>query len=480
VSERSPSTLAALATVLGEDARVLGDGSVTVTSVSHESQAIAPGSSTLFACLRGEHHDGHHYAADAVAHGARALLVDHPLPILQPTAQLVVADTRRAVGPLAARVYGQPADDMTTVGITGTNGKTTTSHLLATILRAAGRSTAVFGTLSGARTTPEAPELQQRLADARDHGDEAVVMEVSSHALALHRVDGTRFDAALFTNLGEDHLDLHGTAEEYFRAKARLFRAAFTDVGVINADDAHGQLLLDVGGIDMVAYSRGEVSDVQVGAGAHSFTWRGRRVDVAIGGGFNVMNSLAAATTAAVLGIDEDTIVDGLTDAEPVPGRFERVLGVEDRGVAVVVDYAHTPDGLAEVLAAGRAVLRGGRLIVVFGAGGDRDHAKRPHMGAVAARLADRVVVTSDNPRSEDPEAIIAEIVAGMPTDGSAVVEIEARRDAAIGAAIRGARPGDLVIIAGKGHETSQTIGDATIEFDDRVVARRVLGGDAA
>ena len=460
-------------------ARLVGDGGVGVRGMTHDSRQVEPG--MLFACVRGERHDGHRFADRAVAAGASALLVDHTLDV--PVPQVVVDDTRLAMGPAAARAYGDPSSALLIVGITGTNGKTTTTHLLASILRASGRRTGVIGTLSGGHTTPEAPELQARLAEFRDDGDTAVVMEVSSHALALHRVDGTRFSAAVFTNLGTDHLDLHLTVEEYFRAKASLFAPALSAVGVTNLDDAHGRLLFDAAPIEMVGYSLADADDVEIGVAAHAFTWRGERLQVGLGGAFNVMNTLAAATTAASLGIDVATIAAGLADVEAVPGRFERVDTVTGaaraRGIDVIVDYAHTPDGLEQLIAAARRVDPDGRVLLVFGCGGDRDHAKRPQMGSVAVRLADWVAVTSDNPRSEPPLAIIDDVLHGMLPAERANVVIEPDRRSAIGLALQAARAGDLVLVAGKGHETTQTIGDEVVEFDDRAVVRQLLERDS-
>jgi UDP-N-acetylmuramoyl-L-alanyl-D-glutamate--2,6-diaminopimelate ligase len=455
---------------------ITGDASARVSAMTHDSRLVAPGH--LFACVRGEHHDGHRYAAGAVRDGATALLVDHVVDVGRSVGQLVVTDTRRAMGPVASGVYRYPSRTLRVVGITGTNGKTTTCALLAAILRHAGQPTTVIGTLSGTKTTPEAPELQARLAAARDAGDRAVVMEASSHALALHRVDGTHFAAAVFTNLGADHLDLHGTPEAYFRAKARLFTPELATIGVTNVDDAHGRLLFDASPIEMVPYSMDDAADVVVTSDRHELTWRGVRLVVGFGGRFNVANTLAAATTAAVLGIAPDVVAGGLAGAGAVPGRFERVIPSrgDGGGVVAIVDYAHTPEGLAEVIGSARAVAAG-RVIVVFGAGGDRDHPKRPQMGAVVAELADVAVVTSDNPRSEDPAAIISAVLRGIE-DQSAVI-VEPDRAAAIGAAVALARPGDVVVVAGKGHETTQTVGDAVLEFDDREVVRRALDASA-
>ncbi len=449
---------------------VVGDPNVDVTDVVLDSRAVTPGA--LFACLVGEHADGHTFASAAVDAGARSLLVDHVLDLAVP--QLVADDTRAALGPLAATFNGNPSHDLTAVGITGTNGKTTTAHMLAHVLSSGGLEVGVHGTLSGVRTTPEAPELQARLAAERDAGKQAVVMEVSSHALALHRVDGTRFAAAVFTNLGRDHLDLHGSVEEYFRAKARLFMPDLSRLGVVNVDDTYGRLLHDAATIDMVPYSLDDATDVDVGVDQHRFRWRGHQVVVALGGSFNVMNTLAALTAATVLGLDAGTAAASLAELPPVPGRFEVVSGPE-QNFTVVVDYAHTPDGLERLLESARSVAGSGRVLVVFGCGGDRDREKRPMMGAVAAEGADRVFVTSDNPRDEDPGAIIAAVVAGIAPGYGDRVAIEPDRRAAIATALGEARSGDVVVIAGKGHEATQTIGATALPFDDRVVARDLL-----
>lgn len=441
-----------------------------ITAVEYDSRAVGPGS--LFCCLPGATADGHDFAAAAVDAGAVALVVERPVPLDVP--QVVAADARSAMGHLAAALAGHPCRDLAMVGVTGTNGKTTTTHLIASILSAAGRPTGIIGTLSGVHTTPESPDLQRRLAEMRDGGDTAVAMEVSSHALALHRVAGCSFDVGVFTNLGRDHLDFHGTIERYFAAKAALFTPELCALGVVNADDVHGRLLIDTAPIPIVPFSADELTDVEVTASGHSYTWRGQAVSVRMGAHFNVMNSLAAATAATALGLDPDVVAAGLRDARPVPGRFEAV----DAGqpFAVVVDYAHTPDGLREVLSTARQVADGARVLVVFGCGGDRDREKRPEMGRVAAAAADTVVVTSDNPRSEDPEAIIASILSGVTDDyRDTVVVVEVDRRRAIDTALRAARPGDVVVIAGKGHETSQTIGATVVPFDDRAVARSLL-----
>ncbi len=462
---------------------------VDIRSVVHDSRSVTPGS--LYACLRGEHFDGHRFAADAVRAGATAVLTDHyldeldELPGGESIVQVVVDDTRLRLGPIAAEIGGHPSRALATVGITGTNGKTTTAALMASIFEAAGERCGVVGTLHGTRTTPEAPELQSVLRGFLDDGKTAAVLEVSSHALEMHRVDGTVFDAVVFTNLGHDHLDLHGSQEAYFRAKARLFDPVFAEVGVINVDDPYGRLIADTSAsdrpgheFDVVTYSMADISDVEVTAASHRYVWRGRQVDVPMGGDFNVANSLGALTTAAQLGIDLDVAIAGVARLAAVPGRFE-VIDTDAsrrRQVTVVVDYAHTPDGLARVLEAARAVVApGASLTVVFGCGGNRDRAKRPEMGAVASRSADRVVVTSDNPRDEAPEDIIAEIVDGIDRSATSEVVSLVDRRAAIADAISSARAGDVVVIAGKGHETTQEFAGRVVDFDDRAVAREML-----
>jgi UDP-N-acetylmuramoyl-L-alanyl-D-glutamate--2,6-diaminopimelate ligase len=445
-----------------------------LAAVVHDSRAVADGA--LFCCVRGSKIDGHELAPAAVEAGAAALLVDHELPLDVP--QLVVADVRAALGPVAAAFWDHPSRHLTVLGVTGTAGKTTLTHLLAAILAAAGRRCGVVGTLSGARTTPEAPELQALLADHRRRGDDAVAMEVSSHGLELHRVDATRFAVAVFTNLSQEHLDFHGTMDAYFAAKARLFTPAFTDRAVICVDDPWGRrLLADVEGRGDVAvhpYGIDDACDIRLTPAGASFRWRGHEVRLPLAGRFNVANAVGAATSAAVLGLAPAVIARGLSSAAPVPGRFE----VVDAGqpFTVVVDYSHKPDALEQALVAARELVTGdGELTVVFGAGGDRDSAKRPMMGEVAARLADLVVLTSDNPRSEDPAAILADIAAGMPAGAAPGVRTEPDRRRAIALAVGAVRPGGVVVIAGKGHETTQTVGDTILPFDDRVVAREAL-----
>jgi UDP-N-acetylmuramoyl-L-alanyl-D-glutamate--2,6-diaminopimelate ligase len=390
-----------------------------------------------------------------------------------PVPQVVVSAVRPALGPLADAFHDHPSSRLRVVGVTGTNGKTTTTQLLAAIFEAQGWPTETIGTLTGIRTTPEAPVLQATLADLYDRGVAAVAMEVSSHALDQYRVDAVHFAAATFTNLTQDHLDYHHTMEEYFAAKARLFEPGRVGLAVVNADDAWGRRLLEsLARQPMTAmpYSFDDVSDLRLTPEGSIFRWGGVEISLRLGGRFNVYNALAAATTARELGVTGRAVADGLANLRSVRGRFEPV----DAGqpFTVLIDYAHTPDGLEQALSAARE-LATGRLVVVFGAGGDRDHAKRPLMGAVANRLADLAVLTSDNPRTEDPELIIADVSAGATDPGRLVVESDRAR--AIATALALAEAGDVVVIAGKGHETGQEIGGRVIPFDDADVARSAL-----
>lgn len=453
---------------------VAGSGDAIVNAITHDSRRVERGS--MFCCVRGVQRDGHDFASAAIERGASALLVDHRLDGVGEVAQIVVGNVRSEIGPLASALFGHPSRKLSVVGITGTNGKTTTAQLLGSILRASGTSTDILGTLTGALTTPEPADLQRTLAERHANYVRSVVMEVSSHALSLDRVRGTSFALAIFTNLGRDHLDFHGTQEAYFEAKARLFEPDLSRIAVVNIDDQFGRRLLDRASTPIVPFSMDDVSDAEVSAIAHSYAWRGVTVKVAIGGSVNVMNSLAAATAARELGVDVDAIVEGLRVAPVVPGRFEHVDAGQD--FVVLVDFAHTPEGLGEMLRSVRQATTNGRVIVVFGCGGDRDKMKRPIMGETAALLADAVIVTSDNPRSEDPEAIIASVVAGVPDHlRHRLFGTEPDRRAAISLAFRHARRGDVVVIAGKGHEHSQSIGSEIIDFDDRVVARDLLEG---
>jgi UDP-N-acetylmuramoyl-L-alanyl-D-glutamate--2,6-diaminopimelate ligase len=396
---------------------------------------------------------------------------------------------------LAAAFYGHPSRDLLMIGVTGTNGKTTVTQLLGDLLTSAGRPTNVLGTLSGTRTTPESTELQRVLAGVRERQKwdglhHAVAMEVSSHAMAQARVEGIHFDVAVFTNLSHDHLDYHGTMEEYFEAKAMLFTSSRALRGVVNADDAWGRRLLERSRIPMVAVRHADASDIVLRPGSTEFTWRGHRIVTPLTGSVNVDNALLAAETALVLELEPGEVAEALAHLSPVPGRLQVIAapsggaGDNDTGAreatsppfTVIVDYAHTPAGLEVVLGEARSIVPEGRVLTVFGCGGNRDRAKRPVMGGAAERLSDLAYVTSDNPRDEDPSAIIDEVLGGIPggRDNPRVV-VEPDRRVAIRRALDAAQPGDVVVIAGKGHETYQEIAGRRLPFDDADEARRAL-----
>src|SRR4051794_10106126 len=455
------------------------EADVEITGLALDNRRVVEG--TLFFCVPGFTRDGHDFAPDAVARGAAALVVERPLGLGLP--EVRVESVRAAMAPIAARFHGDPTARLDMVGITGTNGKTTTAFLVRELLQGAGRATALLGTVKSviggveaplARTTPEAVDLQAAFAQMLGAGDVACAMEGSSHALELHRAAAIHWDVAIFTNLSRDHLDFHPTMEDYYVAKRRLFEAA-PRVSVVNVDDEYGRRLaaeLD-GDVITTALEREadlRATDLRMTMSGAEFTAGGLRLRSPLPGRFNVHNLLAAVAAARALGVDDATIERALRQAAPVPGRFEPVD--EGQGFAVLVDYAHTPDSLDNVLRAARELTHG-RVIITFGAGGDRDRGKRPLMGAIAARLADEVVVTSDNPRSEDPEAIVAEIVSGIERED---VRVEVDRRAAIEQAIGLAADGDVVVIAGKGHEQGQEFADGhKIPFDDATVAREAL-----
>ena len=466
-----------------------GAPAVDIAGLAYDNRAVGP--RDLFFCVRGFTRDGHEFAPDAVARGAAGLVVDHLLDVDIP--QVVVPDVRQAMAPAAAAFYGNPTATLDLVGVTGTNGKTTTAHLTRSLLEADGRRTGLLGTVKSiiagtefevVRTTPEAIDLQRSFRAMLDGGDVACVMEVSSHALELRRVDDSEFAVAVFTNLTQDHLDFHPTMEDYFQAKRRLFTEVGARRAVLNLDDPYGaRLATDPGIAAPVTFALEHAGatyradDLRTGLSGSGFTLHSpdgvAELTSPLRGRFNVYNVLGAFAAARALGVPFDTAVAAVEHAGQVPGRFETVE--EGQPFAVLIDYAHTPDSLENVLAAARE-LTGERLHVVFGAGGDRDRGKRPLMGEIAARLADRVIVTSDNPRSEDPEAIIAEILAGIARP----VEHDADRRAAIRTAIGGAGDGDVVVIAGKGHERGQEFADGRkIPFDDVAVAREALRGVA-
>ena len=454
---------------LGLLREVAGDGATEVSGVTMDSRRVGRGS--MFACVPGRLNDGHLFAAAAVADGASALLCERVLDV--DAAQVVVSSARKAIGPVCDAFFGHPSRHLTVAAVTGTNGKTTTCAFLEAIFAANGWPATVVGTLTQERTTPEAPDLQALLAGWRRAGGRAIAMEVSSHALAQHRTDAVAFDAAVFTNLTPDHLDYHHTMSEYFEAKARLFEPGRVGLAVINRSDQWGQVLIDrmTGGATPVeTFSTEDAADLCLLPGGATFRWEGEEVSIRVGGRFNALNAVAAAACGRALGVDAATVARGLSAAEPVRGRFELVQA--GQSFTVIVDYAHTPDGLAKVLQAARELCRG-RLIAVFGAGGDRDHEKRPLMGRVAGDAADLAVLTSDNPRGEDPDAIIEQVRAGAPDRSNIVVEPD--RALAIAAALANAGAEDVVVIAGKGHEHGQEIAGRILPFDDVDVARRAL-----
>jgi UDP-N-acetylmuramoyl-L-alanyl-D-glutamate--2,6-diaminopimelate ligase len=464
---------------------LIGEGApeVEISGLAYDNRSVTPG--TLFFCVPGFKVDGHDFAADAVERGAAALVCARPLGLGVP--EVVVDDVRAAMASVAARFHGDPTSKLQVVGITGTNGKTTTAFLVRAILEAAGRRTGLLGTVASIvggveepveRTTPEAVDLQATFARMLHAGDTACAMEVSSHALELRRVDGVHFAARAFTNLTQDHLDFHPTMEDYFAAKRLLFERP-GGPSIVNVDDVeYGQRLareID-GALTFAIDHDADYRAIDVEFDTSGSTFRcvapgGEQVPIRtrLPGLFNVSNALAAIAATHSLGVPLATAAEALQGAERVPGRFEPVD--EGQDFAVLVDYAHTPDSLGNVLRAARKITRG-RLHVVFGAGGDRDRSKRPLMGRVASELADRAIVTSDNPRSEDPDAIVDQVLAG--TVGGAEREVDRRR--AIALAVEGAEPGDVVVIAGKGHEQGQEFeGGRKEPFDDVAVAREAL-----
>ncbi len=444
-------------------ADVLRRAPVEIGDLAYDARAAGPGS--LFFCVPGTRADGHDFAADAVANGAVALVVERPVDLDVP--QLVVPDVRRAMAPVADEFFGRPSEELQVAGVTGTNGKTTTAFLLYSILAAAGRRPGLLGTIESRvggerrpaiRTTPEAIDVQRAFREMLDAGDRSCAMEATSHGSELGRLDRVRFAALIFTNLSQDHLDFHETMERYFEAKRRLFVDGRPPAAINVGNDWGRKLAADRPDALTFGFADGaEVGPEELDG-----------IDIKLRGRFNAENALGALAASRLLGIDDDAIARGLEAVRGVPGRFESVA--EGQPFEVIVDYSHKPDALESVLRTARE-LTGGRVICVFGCGGDRDRGKRPLMGRIASQLADVAIVSSDNPRSEDPQAIIDEILAGVTTD----VEVEPDRAAAIERAISVADEGDVVLIAGKGHEQGQEFADRTIPFDDREVARDVL-----
>ncbi len=458
---------------------VLGRAPVEIADLAYDARDATAGS--LFFCVPGSRADGHEFAAEAVANGAVALVVERPLELEVP--QVVVEDARRAMGVAADEFFGRPTQELELAGVTGTNGKTTTAFLLYSILAAGGRRPGLLGTIESRvggerrpalRTTPEAIDLQRSFREMLDGGDRSCALEATSHGSELGRLDRVRFSALVFTNLTQDHLDFHGTIERYFDAKRRLFTEE-RPPAAINVGDAYGRRLAEeLQGQDrLMTFGFGDDAELRpesldLGPRGARFTADGLELETRLRGRFNVENVLGAVAAARLLGIEDEAIARGVRELRGVPGRFEAVD--EGQPFAVLVDYAHTPDSLENVLRTARDLAQN-RLICVFGCGGDRDRGKRPLMGRIASELADLAIVTSDNPRSEEPDAIIGEILAGATGD----VEVEPDRREAIARAIDAAEEGDVVVIAGKGHEQGQQFADRTVPFDDRDVAREAL-----
>jgi len=455
-----------LVTALGPQ-EVRGGAPLDVTDLAYDTRSVTPGA--LFFCVPGERADGHDFAADAVASGAAALVVERPLDLAVP--QLVVSSARAAMAVAADEFFGRPTADLVLAGVTGTNGKTTTSFLIYSIFQAAGMRPGLVGTIESrvggevrpaVRTTPEAIDLQRSFREMLDAGDRSAVTEATSHGSELGRLERVRFKALAFTNLTQDHLDFHGTMERYYEAKRRLFTEHKPlPAAAINVDDEWGRKLAEelrrLDRAPLLTYGRSEDADLR----KHSFR-------TGLVGRFNTENILAAWAVARLVGVPDAAVAEGVERLGGVPGRFESVD--EGQPFQVIVDYSHTPDSLENVLRAARELTQR-RVICVFGCGGDRDRGKRPIMGRMASELADVAIVTSDNPRSEEPQAIIDEILAGI----AGAVEVEPDRRAAIEQAVATAEAGDVVVIAGKGHEQGQEFADRKIPFDDREVAREAL-----
>ncbi|MHB1000957.1 MAG: UDP-N-acetylmuramoyl-L-alanyl-D-glutamate--2,6-diaminopimelate ligase [Armatimonadota bacterium] len=467
-----------------------------ISAITYDSRKVVPGA--LFVCIRGDNFDGHKFIGDAVTNGADAIIADDvtAIDILKSNFPVVIVpDTRVALPILANQFFDYPSRKLKLVGVTGTKGKTTITYLLDAIFKQAGFGSGVIGTMGtringkpvpSNRTTPESVDLQELFSRMISDGVSAVAMEVSSHALIKHRTEGTEFDVAVYTNLTHEHLDFHNTLDEYFDAKMILFKeyppkSAKKFSAVVNIDDPRGEMVCSLTEGSAITYGINNSADISASniianAGGVSFDvtyWQGEfHVNMNLGGMFNVYNSLAAIGASIALGIGTDDIKAGLESIASVDGRFEAVKCGQD--FDVIVDYAHTPDSLDNVLKSAKEISTG-HLIVVFGCGGNRDRTKRPVMGRIAGDMADICIVTSDNPRKEDPDSIIAEIMAGVELCKGSIIETVTDRRDAIRRAIDLAETGDMVVIAGKGHETYQEFADHTIHFDDREVVREIL-----
>ena len=474
--------------------KILNEKDIDITGISYNSKTVKEGE--IFVCLKGEHSDGHEFAKMAVENGAAALYCEKELDIDVP--QVIVESTRHQIADLAAAFYNYPSKKIKLIGVTGTNGKTTVTHLIQRIVEDAQHKCALIGTLGyklsgkdtyhdAKHTTPQAPELQKTLEMICEQNIDYVAMEVSSHALEQNRVGGCDFDGAVFTNLTQDHLDYHITMNNYFEAKALLFRGLKKgDFAVINNDDEYAQRFKDVVPEGVKIYTYGIKNDADVKAEDIDFSIHGAKfkinakkaaaghkdVNLQMNGMFSVYNALAALTAGIAMGFDIDVCIRALEETKSVDGRFEIV----SKKPLVIVDYAHTPDGLENVLKAARELTpKDANLVCMFGCGGDRDATKRPKMGKIADENADIVVVTSDNPRSEDPQLIISDILAGIKTVNTQKVFVEPDRRTAISMLKNIAKENDVVVLAGKGHEDYQILKDKTIHFDDREEARKVF-----
>ncbi len=424
---------------------------------------------SAFFALAGSHFDGHDYVKDAYDRGAPVAFVQHHVESEIPQVILSSGNPRAQLALLSATLWRKPSEELTVLGVTGTNGKTTSVHMLSSILRSLGVKTDALGTLWGRLTTPEAPELQRKLREFKDAGADAVAMEVSSHSLVMHRVDGVSFQAALFTNLSQDHLDFHHDMETYFRAKAMLFDPVRSEMGIVNQDDPYGQVLLDKRS-DLIPYSIRDTKNLELDRSGIRFSWRGHLISSPLNGVHNVYNILGVLTTLVALECDESALSEAVPLVGTPNGRMELIAN--DLPISVFVDYAHTPAALEAALLACRT-LSPKRVLVVFGCGGERDKQKRPKMGSVASALADATVVTSDNSRNEDPAEIAREVLSGIAAGSEVILELDRQR--AIELAINMAEEGDLVLIAGKGHETTQRSQGKEAHFDDHEVARQIL-----
>lgn len=466
-----------------------GDLNIDIQGLHYDSRKVTPNS--VFFCIEGFKVDGHEFAGSAVSKGASVVVLRRDIPLPYDVTKVFVEDVRHSMALFASAFYGHPSDELTLIGVTGTNGKTTITYMIKSILEKSGEAVGVIGTITNMigkdvlpseHTTPESVDLQALLKEMENRGVGKVAMEVSSHSLSLDRVIGCNFDVGIFTNLTQDHLDFHGTLENYLKAKAKLFDLSKT--GVINIDDKSGQIILE--GIKGKSITYGIDNHADVMAENINITAKGSEFDLCIlnkdkvhislniPGDFSVYNALASAAACHAVGVSTQDIKDGLENLQGVPGRFE-LLNI-NTPYSVIVDYAHTPDGLKNILETARNITEG-RLITLFGCGGDRDAKKRPIMGEMAGKFSDLCIVTSDNPRTEEPMAIIKDILPGIDRTGCPYVVIENRREA-ISYALKHAQPGDVVILAGKGHETYQILKDRTIHFDEKEIVSELLGRD--